>query len=269
MADTPRSFVRAMSSLWGRGYWVTWHPSTRLRLGEVGTAGEGEFVGISSLQELEITAPSTLAETRDDLTWRSEGGVNVTTKASGQTSPLFQGLADAQAGMLVEFTQGNAILVAYKGLSETRLASQPALAVEMLRRYWLGTWSLDWYVVSHVVTAESGTVLMSRDGRTAVELAASASVLGGAIGLADLAAGVQVARSSGLALELIGTEMTPFFRVVRLRKRFLRGVEATYGEPGRLRSAAGRPAELPAELVEEAREDTDSVLELPDQAADD
>jgi hypothetical protein len=265
MASTPRIFVRAMSSLWGHGYWVTWHPSTRHRLGDVGTDDEGRFVGITSLAENQIASVTKPSDTKDDLTWRSESGVNVTLKVSGQSSPAFTGIADGQAGALVEFSRSNGILVAYRGLAESRLASQPALAEEMLRRYWLGTWPLDWCVVSHLVTAHSGTILMASNGSSAVELAAQASTGSGAFTFADLAAGVRIARSTGLALELLGAGFTPFFRIVRLRKRFIRGVEAAYGDGYSVRTTAIRPAELPKELLDEAREDTDAVLEEPEQ----
>src|SRR5262249_523254 len=119
------------------------------------------------------------------------------------------------------------------------------------RRYWAGTWEREWCVISHLVTAESGTVLVSGEGASAVELSAQVGLGSGPVSFVDLASKVGVTRSSGLALELIGERVTPFFRVLRLRRKFLRGIEAVYGEAAELRTAAGRPAEVPLQLQEE------------------
>jgi hypothetical protein len=269
MASTNRNFLQAMASLWGAGYWVTWPPITRLRLGEIGTASGVAFVPITTLAECGIASAPSAADTRDHLTYRSEGSVDVTFKVSGQTSQLFQSLAEAQAGALVRFAKNDGVLVAYSGLAEHRLASQPVLAQEILRRYWLAEWPLDWAVASHVVTAAAGTVLVAGRNSAAVELAAGAALGAGPLQLADLATGVTVARSAGLNLELVGADLTPFFRILRLRKRFMRGVEAAYGDKLPLRTGAGRPAEVPLELLEEARDDPDAVLEAPPQPSGD
>ncbi|MFF4501393.1 hypothetical protein [Streptomyces sp. NPDC001401] len=261
MANPARAFIHELSGLWGKGYWVTWHPSARHVLGEIGTVSGGGLVPISSLEEHGITVPSVTPATRDELTWRTNGQVNIVFKTSGQAGGPFTALTDGQAGALVEFTRGNSVLVAYRGLAERRLASQPLLATELVRRHWAGTWPLEWCVVSHLVTAEHATVLIGGDKGSSIELAARAALGSGPVALADLATRMGVARSTGLALELIGENVTPFFRVLRLRRRFMRGVEAQYGDLRELRNAAGRPTDVPTDVLDDAGADPEAALE--------
>ncbi|MGP3999493.1 hypothetical protein [Streptomyces sp. 8N706] len=82
--------------------------------------------------------------------------------------------------------------------------------------------------------------------------------------LANLAAGVRGARSSGLELELLGKQVTPFYRVLR---RFIRGIEGVYGDVRTLRTSANRPPDVPADVLDEIRESSDVALEFPEQPA--
>ncbi|MEW1804588.1 hypothetical protein ACIGO7_07980 [Streptomyces virginiae] len=267
MPDPSRLFIRALSGVWGNGYWVTWHPSARHRLGDVGTVQGSGLVPISSLEEVGITTSQVAPTTRDELTWRTRGGVSVTYKSAGQAGGPFAALADAQAGALVEFSRENALLVAYRGLTEHRLADQPLLARELVERYWAGSWELDWYVISHLVTAKSGTVLLAGEKGALVEMHARATLGEAPAALADLAAGARGARSSGMELELLGKQVTPFYRVLRLRRRFIRGIEGVYGDVRTLRTSANRPPDVPADVLDEIRESPDVALEFPDQLA--
>ncbi|MEU2655730.1 hypothetical protein ABZ615_10410 [Streptomyces sp. NPDC007325] len=224
------------------------------------------LVPIGTLAENGITATSVTPSTRDELSWSTQGQVEVTFKGAGKPGAgVFSALADAEAGALVTFKRANAVLVSYRGLSESRLASQPALAAEMVRRYWAGTWPREWCVVSHLVQAEQGTVLAGGESGSAVELAARATIGPAPAVIADLSAKLKVARSQGLALEHLGEAMTPFFRVLRLRRRFLNGVEAEFGSP-KHRTASEKPRAIPQGIVEEAHDDPEAVLEFAPQA---
>ncbi|MFF7472595.1 hypothetical protein [Streptomyces sp. NPDC008092] len=266
MTDPSRAFVRALAGVWGPGYWVTWHPSSRLALGAVGPARYPGIVPVDRLPDDGTVPPEVAPAGRDTLTWNTEGAVRVTYRGTAGAADPVGGLADVRAGAVVEFTRKNALLVVYRGLAETRLADQPRLAQELVRRYWAGDWHPDWCVVSHLVTARSGTVLMAADKGATVELSASGSVTAGPAGLADLATQVRATRSSALQCELVGRQLTPFYRVLRLRRRFLRGIEAEYGARG-LRTPAGRPAEVPPGLLHEVGDAPDAALEHPAQPA--
>lgn len=262
MADPSRAFIRALSGVWGRDYWVTWHPSSRRALGDVGTVGPSGLVPIAELPG-PVAVPSGPGPAgRDSLTWYTAGAVDVTYGGTAQAAEPTGALAGAHGRALVRFTRKNALLVVYRGLSESRLTDQPRLARELLTRYWTGDWDASWCVVSHLVTAASGTVLMAADKGATAELAAGASLAAGPASLADLAAEVRVHRSSALRCELVGRRMTPFYRVLRLRRRFLRGIEVSYGD---VRGSSDRPPQVPPDILEEVEDTPEAALESPPQ----
>ncbi|MEW1773245.1 hypothetical protein [Streptomyces sp. NPDC086777] len=265
MADPSRAFIRALTGVWGQDYWVTWHPSSRLSLGAIGTVGHPGLVPIGELLDHGIVQPEVEPGGRDSLTWQTAGAVKVTHRAAAEAGEPTGALAAARAGTLVEFTHKNAVLVVYRGLSETRLADQPGLAKELIRRYWNGDWKTDWCVVSHLVTARSGTVLMSADKGATVELSASGSGTAGPVTLADLGTEVRATRSSALQCELVGRRMTPFYRVLRLRRRFIRGIEADYGQVRSTHRSPDRPRPVPPDLLEEVQDTPYEALELVPQ----
>lgn len=273
MADPSRAFIRALSGVWGRDYWVTWHPSSRRALGDVGTVGPSGLVQIATLPGADAVpsgpGPGSGSDPgpagRDSLTWYTTGAVDVTYGGTAQAAEPTGALAGAHGRAQVRFTRKNALLVAYRGLSETRLADQPRLARDLLTRYWAGDWDAGWCVVSHLVTAASGTVLMAADKGATAELAAGASLAAGPAGLADLAdlaAEVRVHRSSALQCELVGRGLTPFYRVLRLRRRFLRGIEVSYGD---VRGPSDRPPQVPPDILEEVEDTPEAALESPPQ----
>ncbi len=77
---------------------------------------------------------------------------------------------------------------------------------------------------------------------------------------------MKVARSTGLALELLGDSVTPFFRVLRLRRKFLNGIEVVYGDASHLRTASEQTQEGPLRTSSTKPVTTrDAALEFPPQ----
>ncbi|WP_128437081.1 hypothetical protein [Streptomyces cyaneus] len=265
MADPSRKFVRSLTGLWGPGYWVTWHPSSRQALGAYGTVLKRTVVPVGNLRDQDIESASVDPRTDDGLVWYTKGAVEVTHGTVAQTGVPVANLADAQGRMKVTFTRKYAVLVVYQGLSEHHLASQPKVAKQLLNRYLAGDWELDWCVVSHLVTAQSGTVLMAREKGATIEFTARATAGAGPAGLADLASKARSTHSSELVCELVGATVTPFYRVLRLRRRFLRGIEAAYGYVPGLRTSRDRPAEVPPEILEEIQDTPEAALEYVPQ----
>jgi hypothetical protein len=259
------SLKHALIWLWGPGYWVTWHPSSRQALGTYGTVRKRTVVPVGDLPDQDIEPTTVDPRTEDGLVWYTKGAVHVRHGVRAQAGLPVANLADAQGRMQVTFTSKNAVLVVYQGLSEHRLASQPKVAEQLLNRYLAGAWQLDWCVISHLVTAQSGTVLMARDKDAAIEFAAKAAAGAGPAGLADLATKAHSTYSSELACELVGATVTPFYRVLRLRRRFVRGVEAAYGYMPGLRTSSDRPAQIPPEILEEVQDTPEAALEFVPQ----
>jgi hypothetical protein len=234
-----------------------------LRLGEIGIASHGQFVPTDHLANIKIAFVVNSADSRDTLTYQSAGGVSVTFKGAGATASGFKAVLPADAGALVEFKKDNGFLLSLGGLSESRIESLSALAKGIVDRFLAGKWNKEWLVVSHLVTARSGTILASSAPNSRVELKVSSSLGHGPAKLADLSANVSVASSNAVGLQITATGMTPFFRTLALREDWLRRLEVQVGtkQPFRVLQSD----RLREELMDEAGDEPEVVLDNVDQ----
>lgn len=256
MASVRNDYLRAMRDLWGGEYWSTWQPSVRLGLGDIGSIENGDFVPIDDLGSKGIELEPVSAAQRDDLFYDSNGQAKVELKLTGALAQGFSALTTADAGARITFSNGASVFVLLRGLRETRVRNVPALVEEVIREAWKGWWQKDFAVITHLVTASSGTILLASQREAAVELRASAGVGNGGLNIADLAAGVNVARSHGMGFQLTTTEtLTPFFRAMWVKDSFWHGLRARYGSqpleglereepPQELLDAAARPEDV-------------------------
>jgi hypothetical protein len=163
MSSVRGDYARAMRDLWGPSYWSTWQPSVRLRLGDVGTVEKGDFVPIDDLASKEIEIAQVRAGERDDLLYDSNGKARVEFKATGALAQGFSALTAADAGARISFQDGATVFVSLKGLRETRLRNIPEVAKKVVHEAWNGWWQKDFAVVTHLVTASSGTILIASE----------------------------------------------------------------------------------------------------------
>ena len=248
MATARSDYVHAMRDLWGAGYWTTWQPGVRLRLGDVGSVERGDFVPIDDLASKGIEIQEIPAGGRDDLLYDSNGNAKVELKLTGALAQGFSALTAADAGARITFSNGATVFVLLRGLRETRVRNVPALAEQVVREAWNGWWQKDFAVITHLVSAASGTILLASQSDAAVELRAKAGVGSAGLTVADLGAGVNVARSHGMGFQLTAkTALTPFFRAVWVKDSFWRGIQAKYGAQPLERAPAP-----PRELLDEA-----------------
>jgi hypothetical protein len=260
-------YVRGMHDLWGAGYWVTWQPSVRLHLGDIGDTSGGQFVPIDDLKRRAISFEAVPADSRDSLTFQSEGGVDISFGAGAGAPVELSALVglDVGAQATVEFVRDDAFLVVLRELAETRLASQPELAKTLVQRHAAGDWEDDQAVVSHLVRG-SGIVLASSTAGTRVDISAGAKgellVLMKLVG-ASVEGGVS--RTGALDLHVAGADLTPYFRVMRLRRDWLHRLRIRYGDSQPFREVRAQTSTAFHELLEEATDEPEAVVEEVDQ----
>ncbi|GIE85181.1 hypothetical protein SAMN06264365_102246 [Actinoplanes regularis] len=258
MGDSLGSYRSAMRDAW-RGWWINWPLSQRIRVGDVLDTTGDTIRPAGDLAKYGITFETGAAAPPADFLYDANGSVKVTFKLAGATPQGFSALAAADAGALVSFDGSSSVLALFTGLTQDRFADTRAVAAGLVRRYWSGDWAKELAGVTDVIAAAGGTVLAAAERDASAELRVDAHAGVGPIKLADLSGKVAVARSSAVGLQWTGTEVTPFYRVFRLRRDWLNRVETDYGpkQPGR----GAAPGVVPPLLVEEARDDPDSVLE--------
>jgi hypothetical protein len=258
MADIRRQYMQAMRRLWGSGYWITWQPNTRLQLGDVGALINNQLIIVDNLAARGIKFSTVVANVRDELVYDSNGHASVSMKLAGQIDPVFAALTLAEAGAKVSFGTDASVFVALVGVRETRMASVPDLTAEIVAQYWKGWWQPEYVVITHLVQARAGTILVAAEQGSSVEFRARSGVGVDQLRLADLATSVQVAHSRGLGYQLVCHDtLTPFSHAIGLKRSFLNELRTHYP-----RQAFESASDPPAELLR-------SVASLPETVDDD
>ncbi len=184
------------------------------------------------------------------------------------------GAVDARVQAEIRFKRGDAMLVAYDGLTQLDVADAAEIAQTLLRQWSAGGWSLDRVVVTSVVTAAAGVLVSgASESGGSVRLNARVGAGAGPFTVVDLAMKFELDRSTARNDSWTVEACTPMYQVVRLKKPFLSRVEADFGMRQSGRGAF--PADLPPALAAYARERPAEVLETvsgdvqPPDAADD
>jgi hypothetical protein len=205
-------------------YRPTWLPGTPTRLGDVGTLDDGIFRPVTSLANLGIAFSVTTDEVPDkslDLT--SATGSSVDFKLEGTTSERFKALAAGEAGAAVAFEGDRSALLQLAGARIHRIADQPQLHCDLLAAIDgddpAKRWQRDWVVITEVVDAATGTIIIANGAGAKMELRAAGTMASGS--LADADARFSVATKSQVGFELIAAAgLTALYRAIRVRRNF-------------------------------------------------
>lgn len=275
MVDSITSYRAAMNDAWP-GWWVNWPLSRRVRVGDVFDTAGGTIRTAGDLAGRGIVAAITPSAPPADFLYDSNGAARVDFKLAGATAQGFAALTQADAGALVTFGRSSAVLAIFTGLTQAGLSDARSVAQGLVRRYWSGDWVDELVGVTDVISASAGTLLTAASADASAELRAAADVGSGALALADLAGRVAIARATRVGMQWVGTDVTPFYQVFRLKKTWLAQIKADYGprQPGK----GAAPEPVPPLLVEEAADDPGQVLEpapvidqpslMPDEAGE-
>ncbi|MEW6583486.1 MAG: hypothetical protein AB1416_12080 [Actinomycetota bacterium] len=123
--------------------WIpAWRPGADLRLGMAGRIRDGEFVYEYDLKDRGVALPvPPPPDTRpDEYQWSTEGGVDISVKAAGETDTAFKAVAAADVGFRISFTSSDAMAMVYRDVREQRLGDERAIAEQMVRAWNGGSW---------------------------------------------------------------------------------------------------------------------------------
>jgi hypothetical protein len=227
MASAERQYTREMMKRFG-GYYATWNPGVNLKLGDIGLLKNNVFTRISNLASLGVAFGIREDPTKLPLEYQSQGAVEVTTKVSGTAAPVGSVLANADAGVIVEFSKSHATLFRALGTSSPSIEDSIALETAILSLYGQGKWKSSWVVITELVSAESATIIISNSSSGKIELKATANVQAPSIDLADLSLGFSTQFAKGLETKIVATEsLTPLFKVMGLKTKLFLSAELT------------------------------------------
>lgn len=215
-------------------YHGVWLPGTPLSPGIIGEVRDGTFVPIDNLKEgLGITVdlePGSTAGT-ESLLYQSQAGVVIQTKASGATSNLFKGVAEAEAGVAVRFSRQGACVLSLQQYHTQRLAGQLRLQRELLKKI-DHRWKHSYVIVTETITAQTGTILVCEDSKAYIEISAKGGTTNPIADIGNARLDLKVAHTEGRIFSIIGSEkLTPLFRGIRVTESLLKTLSiGSYGD---------------------------------------
>lgn len=203
------------------GYYATWLPGRPLSLGDIGVFTDNVFTRLRGLEDAGIKDWDTLPDpSAEDLEYHSVGNVSVTTKLSGTISPQGISLANADAGLIVEFGHENSILLKANQTRTPSIKDTVKLGEQVLKLYMEDKWDKKWVVVTELVTAESATILISNTKTGIIELKANANIDAINIDIADAKFQFSAIFFRGLETKIIAQSgLTPLFKIMGIKTR--------------------------------------------------
>jgi len=201
------------------GYYATWNPGLHLQLGDIGILQGNVFTRIGHLRfqkiNFEVNADDT---TPADISYKTEGAVNVTTKLSGTAALPGSILKDTDAGLTIEFNKKNAIFFEADQTLTSTIADTIGLGEAVLKSFEDGKWDKNWVVITELVTAKAATILISSLAGAKIELKVTTSVSAPAIDLADASLGLSTQFSKSMDTTIIAQAgITPLFKAMKIR----------------------------------------------------
>ncbi|MEK7257164.1 MAG: hypothetical protein AAB316_20580 [Bacteroidota bacterium] len=194
-------------------YRANWLPDLPLTIGAVGKIDEGVFQPFTTLEKLDILVESA-SRNGEKLDFKSNNSISVEFKAEGSTNAAFKSITSGEAGFLVKFGKEQSIFLKTTSPTYRRIQNLETVEQRILDLYDQGKWKEDYVFISEVVEVGSGTVLISQEGSSEVEIKATANLGNGEADIADAGMGLKIMSSRGVGTEIVGSEgMTPLYKV--------------------------------------------------------
>ncbi|MGW9422787.1 hypothetical protein ACWGSU_15660 [Streptomyces koyangensis] len=199
------------------GYSATWVPTLQIELGDVGRMTGYRFERLGGLADFGVHFETRPSKAMGTIAYASSGGVEVTVGGKASTA---SGPWDVQAGaaMSIRFSHEGAVWFQAEACVAEAIEGLLALEAQILSLSDAGEWKDDLVVVTEVVRAEQGTVLISDAGQGGIELRSQAGAqdFGGRTAL-------RVTASRNVGTQVVGHgDLTPLFRAKGVRRRLMR-----------------------------------------------
>lgn len=231
----------------GTGYHATWLPNVRLEVGQIGVmSAHGFDHRTNATEKLGL-----------QVALRRKPAFKTTLNLmSGDGVSLEVNVGEAGRKVSVGFGKNNSYLIQLAGCEAVQGLDLEKLA-DAMRDAWIDQlWEEELVVITEVVSARTGSVLVSASSGAALNLDLAGPGDAAVPVLADFAANMTVTRQSGSITSVLGERgLTPLFKAMRLQRRW-------WGQP--------RPVEVRGSLepaLSSAGEWLEPWAQLDDQEA--
>lgn len=206
------------------GYYATWLPGKMIQLGDVGVIRDNEFVRLKNLKDDKISFEVLQGDSTLELEYSTQNEVTVTTKVAGKVAPQGSALGELDAGIIVEFGKSNSIFFKAGEITNNMLSNTVELGDTILKLFGEGKWDKNWVVITELIHAKNGTILISNSNQAKVELKANAEVgVKQKIDIGDAKLDLSISYSKGMATKIVSeSNLTPLFKVMGIKTKWFK-----------------------------------------------
>jgi len=240
MANPAKTYVKSIAKK--SRYRAIWLPGIPLQLGDYGVLEEGYFFrrlgNIRTIGDGGISFAIRPDETKDAfLSYGSDRGVTCRTELAGDV-PLSKGQVTTK--VTYEFSSKDAYIfelrdVEYTSIEDIAKVGQAIMGL-FAQRENSPIWEKDYYVITELVTAASGTILVSNSSNGKLGLTVKGNFLKD-LDIADATLGLSITYTQDMEVKSIAESgLTPLFRLSGIRSRGILRPTNVF-EPRRLRQS--------------------------------
>ena len=203
-------------------YRPIWPPGKPLEVGLIGKIPRGIFTNYTTIEkELGVKPEIQSTYKKDDvLEFETSGSVQSTFKLKGEATPAnAQYLGQADAGVVIEFNAGDAVVFKLKGFHTHQIMNLAEIQEAVVAKYKARKWDKEYIIVTEVIEADNATILISKNSGAKVELAATADVGGKELNIADASLGWEMKSERSMSTKVLAqSSITPLYLAMSVRK---------------------------------------------------
>jgi len=224
MADQSTNYIRAIHKKFN--FYAAWPPNQPRRLGDVGVLLGGQFQRVTTLKNLAISFKKRIGPQGSDISHSSGSTIAVEMNAKANTLPGTS-IPKATADVSVSFSASGSFVFQAEAPQVKEIEDIVKLEADILGLYrsikgGKRRWNKDWCVITELMTANKVTVLISNSNSSKLKLSADGLIPGSPAPLASATGGLSVVHREGeITAVLAESDLTPLFRVVRVRRSVL------------------------------------------------
>lgn len=225
MSSPSKFYMRHMNQK--TKYRATWVPNKKLEIGQVGKIDRsGVFNVFTSLAKESIPVETSSDEASGDFDYTSNESVTIRPKLQGEIPLAGSPFTELDAGFSIDFKSDKSVVFQIGGVKTYQLTNLWEIEQQILQRYASGGWDKDLLIITELIEAASGTIIISNSSDAGIDLKAKAGIGTGKLSLTDVSLGLSVARERGSTVKYLPqSTLTPLYRVMGIRHPLI-------GKPG-------------------------------------
>lgn len=211
-------------------YLATWLPGTKVELGDIGIVENKKFKRISNLINQNIPFKIKESDISVDYEYNSQGSVSVSTKLKGKIAPKNSLLNESDVGLQINFSKENAIFFKLNKAKSSSINNLIELGEILIERINQNNWDKKWVIVTELVKADSGTILISSSKNATIELKANGNIGMDNIDIANARFNFEILKSKDLSTKILAkNNLTPLLKFSKIKTSFLHPPKFDYG----------------------------------------